>query len=247
METQMELISKYLANTNGRDKLYRLLQFFCLFLNAELQRIGLSDLAKRVALIRLAIVPARKLFRVGKPIDFLVYFRDLTCSSKQREEDEVIRLTQAGRSLLYALYFSVDSINWFLSTKAWLVTQATAKRYQNMAARFWLGALICSWLSQVYRLRDLSLREAVVLRATECNHKETSPDVLKERTELAGEKQKIQKQLLQDSLDIIIPANQLGWIDVGPSVVGLAGSITSLMGMYAQWKLTVKNLKKKPS
>ena len=42
-------------------------------------------------------------------------------------------------------------------------------------------------------------------------------------------------ELVQDSLDLVIPGSLLEWIPVGPAFVGLVGSITSMMGCWAAW------------
>jgi peroxin-11B len=40
---------------------------------------------------------------------------------------------------------------------------------------------------------------------------------------------------LQDSLDILIPASALDFIKLEAGTVGLAGTVTSLLGGYAHW------------
>lgn len=49
------------------------------------------------------------------------------------------------------------------------------------------------------------------------------------------ERVKIILELVQDSLDLVIPASLLEWLPVNQSFVGLVGTITSLMGCWAAW------------
>jgi hypothetical protein len=43
------------------------------------------------------------------------------------------------------------------------------------------------------------------------------------------------KATLQDLIDLVIPLSLMGIIDVSPGVVGLAGTITSLLGAASLW------------
>ena len=40
---------------------------------------------------------------------------------------------------------------------------------------------------------------------------------------------------IQDLIDLIIPLSLMGAVDASPGVVGLAGTITSIMGAYNLW------------
>jgi peroxin-11B len=45
-------------------------------------------------------------------------------------------------------------------------------------------------------------------------------------------------QLLSDLCDITIPSSALGWVDLDDGIVGLAGTTSSLLGVWGQWKKT---------
>lgn len=53
--------------------------------------------------------------------------------------------------------------------------------------------------------------------------------VLKERN---AEKIKAIQGLVKSSVDLIIPAQRLGWVDVNDGVVGVCGTFTSFIGIY---------------
>jgi peroxin-11B len=48
----------------------------------------------------------------------------------------------------------------------------------------------------------------------------------------------VKLQLVSDLCDISIPATALGWAKFDDGVVGLAGTVSSLLGVYSQWKKT---------
>lgn len=61
----------------------------------------------------------------------------------------------------------------------------------------------------------------------------------KEGEALVKERREVETQLLQDSLDALIPASALEYIRISDGLVGLAGFYTSLMGMRSQWRKVV--------
>ena len=45
-------------------------------------------------------------------------------------------------------------------------------------------------------------------------------------------------QLLSDLCDLTVPSTALGWVGLDDGIVGLAGTVSSLIGVYSQWKKT---------
>lgn len=45
-------------------------------------------------------------------------------------------------------------------------------------------------------------------------------------------------QLLSDLCDLTIPTSALAWTSFDDGFVGLAGTLSSLIGAYTQWKKT---------
>jgi hypothetical protein len=47
-----------------------------------------------------------------------------------------------------------------------------------------------------------------------------------------------QLQLTSDLCDLTVPVSALSWIALDDGAVGLAGTLSSLIGVYLQWKKT---------
>jgi peroxin-11B len=108
------------------------------------------------------------------------------------------------------------------------------KTINTNAARFWLTGLLFAVTADLYRLRNNLQRVALLEK---CGEKvlEKDNDLKKELTGLKSEQSKIFFELVQDSLDLIIPGSILQYVPVSNGIVGLAGTITSLMGVYGAW------------
>jgi peroxin-11B len=53
-----------------------------------------------------------------------------------------------------------------------------------------------------------------------------------------SERASSQLQLICDLADLTVPTSALGWIGFDDGFVGLCGTLSSLIGVYSQWKKT---------
>ncbi|KAI0839872.1 peroxisomal biogenesis factor 11 [Hypoxylon sp. FL0890] len=219
---------KFVATTVGRDKLLRTLQYFSRFYAWYLLRTNgtPAEIAPYEA-IKKQFGLARKLLRFGKNVE---HFKAaaLAADSKASLPDPVLRYATVGRQLGYAGYLTMDAATLAdaLGVKRW----EGAKRAQREAYRFWALGLLCSVVAQMYTLYRLREREAKV------DKKEGEGVVESKRIALERSASKL--QLLSDLCDLTVPTSALGWIGFDDGIVGLAGTVSSLIGVYNQWKKT---------
>jgi hypothetical protein len=79
----------------------------------------------------------------------------------------------------------------------------------------------------LYRLRE---------RASAISEKDGEGVV--EKKKIDKEAAAVRIQLVSDLCDITIPSATLGWVQFDDGFVGLAGTLSSLLGLYSQWKKT---------
>lgn len=84
-----------------------------------------------------------------------------------------------------------------------------------------------SSLYSLYRLRE---------RAAAISEKDGEGVV--EKKKVAKEAAAVKLQLLSDLCDMTIPTTALGWAGFDDGFVGLAGTTSSLLGLYGQWRKT---------
>ncbi|KAI1429878.1 peroxisomal biogenesis factor 11 [Xylaria sp. FL1777] len=223
---------KFVATTTGRDKVLRLLQYFARFYSWYLLRTNATraEIAPYEG-IKKSFGQARKLLRVGKNVEHIraaaVAFDSLTTASKSGG-DPFLQYAALGRQLGYAGYLTADllTVPSSLNIKAW----DGAKRAAREAYRFWAVGLACSVVAQLYTLHQLRQREAKV------DLKEGEGVV--EAKKIALERYASRLQLLSDLCDLTAPTSALGWANLDDGLVGLAGTVSSLIGIYNQWKKT---------
>lgn len=53
-----------------------------------------------------------------------------------------------------------------------------------------------------------------------------------------SERAAINLQLLCDCCDLVMPTSSLGWTGLDDGIIGIAGTTSSLIGLYGAWKKT---------
>ncbi|KAF2621176.1 peroxisomal biogenesis factor 11 [Macroventuria anomochaeta] len=218
---------KFVATTIGRDKVLRTLQYFSRFLawylyrtNRPLSTIAPFDATKK------QLGTARKLMRVGK---FVEHFKAAAVASDSTSLDPVIKATSVGRQLGYAFYMLFDSANILDATGIKKNTHSV--KLLRTANQAWLSGISFSILQSLYALYGLRSRSATVAASSD-------PEKVVEQKKVAKELNAIKVQLVSDLCDITIPATALGWVQLDDGIVGLAGTTSSLLGVWSQWKKT---------
>lgn len=218
---------KFIGTTVGRDKLLRTIQYFSRFLawylyrtNRPTSTIAPFDAAKK------QLGATRKWMRVGK---FVEHFRAAAVASDAKSMDPVLRFTTVGRQLGYAAYMLLDNICVLDATS--IRKFSFAPRLLREAYRAWFTGLTFSLASGIYSYYNLSLRAKALASSSD-------PEKVVETKKLQKELNAVTVQLLSDICDISIPSSALGWVDLDDGIVGLAGTTSSLLGVWGQWKKT---------
>ena len=159
--------------------------------------------------------------------------------------DPVIKYCAVGRQLGYAGYMTFDTLTYL--DAAGIRKSPTAKRLQQEAYRCWMIGLLFSAVSGAYSVYSLRQQQARV------DKKDGEGVVTSKRIEkfvtpseiwndlLTGsgrERGAINLQLISDLCDLTVPTSALGFTNFDDGFVGLAGTVSSLIGVYGQWKKT---------
>ncbi|KIK96363.1 hypothetical protein PAXRUDRAFT_826031 [Paxillus rubicundulus Ve08.2h10] len=224
---------RYGGTNLGRDKLYRTVQYFSRFLawfflsrGDKLQAVRWNALKNHLAL-------ARKLMRLGKPVEHL----QAALRAAQATGELGEQLATICRQIAYFGYLTYDTIVWANAVKLINLKTSTSQRVTKISNQFWLSGILLSITHALLKAGRLA-QEAKKLRASQSwGEKDLGDEAQREVKQLALEKLRVDTryQFIIDILDIWIPASNLGLTNVNDGVVGLAGFISSVMGMLAQW------------
>ncbi|KAI9650741.1 Peroxisomal membrane protein PMP27 [Ciborinia camelliae] len=217
---------KFVSTTVGRDKLLRTLQYFSRFYAWYLLRTnGTPGEIAPYEAIKKQFGLARKLMRFGKNVEHL---KAAAIAADSKSLDPVIKYCAVGRQLGYAGYLTFDAFT-VLDTVGIRKSPST-KRIQKEAFKFWLMGLLFSTASGMYSLYDLRKQSAKI------DKKDGEGVVASKRIE--KERAAINIQLLSDLCDLTVPSSAIGLANFDDGIVGLAGTVSSLIGIYSQWKKT---------
>ncbi|KAE8453208.1 hypothetical protein EG329_011275 [Mollisiaceae sp. DMI_Dod_QoI] len=217
---------KFIATTVGRDKLLRTLQYFSRFYAWYLFRTNgtPAEIAPFEA-IKKQFGLARKLMRVGKNVE---HFKAAAIAADSKNLDPVVKYCAVGRQLGYAGYLTFDAVTYL--DAAGIRKSPATQRLQREAYRCWMIGLVFSAVSGTYSLYQLRLQQSKI------DKKDGEGAVATKRIE--KERSTINLQLLSDLCDLTVPTSAIGLTNFDDGFVGLAGTVSSLIGLYTVWKKT---------
>lgn len=237
---------KFVATTVGRDKTLRTIQYFSRFLawytlrtNHAQSTVNVFDNVKK------NFGSVRKAMRLGK---FVEHFKAAALAADSRDMDPVLRFLAVGRQLGYAVYLSLDAIAYFDQSGIWKLKEGA--RIQREAYRAWLAGLLCNIVAGVYTLYNQKVQmkqheeSADVEKAVELKKLVRYADTMGERRGTAwrlildSAQNAARLQLLSDVCDATVPSAATGLVNFDEGIVGLAGTVSSLIGLTAQWEKT---------
>lgn len=205
---------KFLDSTPKREKSFRLVAYLSRFLGYYLQRKGYSpELVTLFRDLKGHVTFIRKGMRFLKPLN---HIEAAAKAYDNKLQDSVLRATTVVRNIGYAGYLTLDSITWFK-----MLGFIDKKRFPTIgkhASRFWLLGLVAGLINSLHIIRALKQQDP---------EKQDQDKLFKAK-----------RKLVWDALDAFIALNSLEWLHFTEGDVGLAGTITSIMGLTDLWRAT---------
>ncbi|MCJ1348825.1 Peroxisomal membrane protein PMP27 [Peltigera leucophlebia] len=217
---------RFVATSAGRDKLLRTLQYFSRFYAWYLFRTNSPPrVIAPFEAIKKQFALARKALRLGKNVE---HFKAAAVAADKKNLDPVLKYCAIGRQLGYATYLSLDAVV-YLDT-AGIRRSESAKSLQREASRAWLVGLTFNVVAGIYTLWQLNQREQDIDKA--------EGEGVVEGKKIQRERASTKIQLLSDLCDLTIPSTALAYTNLDDGIVGLAGTVSSLIGVWGTWKKT---------
>ncbi|KAG7450385.1 peroxisomal biogenesis factor 11 [Guyanagaster necrorhizus] len=223
---------KFGTTTLGRDKTYRAIQYFARFYTWYLLFRGEKDAAVPWNALKAHLGTARKLLRLGKPMEHLQAALRAVLSSSSAPE----QITTIARQIAYFGYLSLDALVWANSIKFVQFKSETAQKIQRLSNRFWFTGIVFGLLNGIIKMLRIH-KELLALKSKSIGDKNlgTEADYSTKAAALKASRAATLHQLTLDSLDVWIPATGLGLTNLNDGVLGIFGLITSLMAARKQW------------
>ena len=192
--------------------------------------------------------------RIGKSIDMLQ-----GAVGSFRVKDTLVRLCLVIGKLSQALYLLVDHVVW--ANKLGLVG-GDQKRLNRLAARFWLISILCGLVRNAYDIANIVQAELRKRRHAEQQKKssaahgvvsgftrapaESSPDDGRGSVGRFGIIRRIAADrpvvidAIRNAADVFLPLATLEYVRTSDGFQGIAGMISSYMGILAVWDQSLK-------
>jgi peroxin-11B len=158
-------------------------------------------------------------------------------SSSHLTSHYLFSLVHRGTSL--AMWLLFDHIQWLQKAGYLRLTSDTVQRIDVYHSQSWFVGLLFGAFVSLYKLQVLVKEERALLSTLPPHldlQRNDVDDVRKKALLMLQEKKAKQVMgVVKNGTDLIIPAARLKWVDVSEGTVGLAGTITSVMGMYSTY------------
>lgn len=247
MENALDSLVKYNNQTQGRDRLFRLVQYGSklLWWLAEKYKYN-EELIHKLKNLENTMGAARKLLRLGRSLDLLYGSLKMI-----HLPDLMLRVTLTMAKLNQALYFLMDHVVWL--DRVGLIA-VNKDKWGRRANKFWLLSILLQIARDVYELWHLmslelrirshcSMQPSCGLPPTYGTYMEspmsTSTGYLHEEvftifgpvSRWTLNHQDVVLDTIKNGCDLVIPMAGLGHLNASPGVVGLCGVVSSVIGI----------------
>jgi len=222
---------KWQEATTGRDKVLRLIAYFSKYAIYMMKQHDISpDWQKRLASGASSIGTTRKAIRFFRALEYVQEFLKAL-----NTKDDVERYLSLFKSFWLTVWMACDHIQYL--QKLGYLKLVDLKRIDEYHSKGWFFGLLAGLLIAAYKFKA-AVDENKAARAG-LNQALSDPAKIGAANKAlkAGE-EKRNKQimaLVKNGTDIIIPAARLGWLPVSDGTVGLAGTVTSIIGIIDSW------------
>jgi len=221
---------KILGTTVGRDKVYRATQFFARFFAWYLISGGRKADAVRWNALKSHLALARKLLRLGKPLEHL----QAALRAAQSAGDLKEQLTTIARQLGYFGYLAYDAAAWANAIRFITLKPETSQKVQKISNRFWLAGILFSLTHGILKVGRLTKETRKIRGVDEKNIGEENARKSQLRT-LQTMRAATRQQFIIDILDVWLPAANLGLVNLNDGTLGIFGVISSVLALRTQW------------
>ncbi|KNG87664.1 peroxin PEX11-2 [Aspergillus nomiae NRRL 13137] len=217
---------RFAATTVGRDKLLRTAQYFSRFYIWHLYRRNHQKSAiDAYIVLRRQLGTTRKILRLG---NFLQNLQTLArVMSDKNHSEPVLKFLAIGGQLGFGGYLVFDNITALKDIGIYKLP--SSERLDVLADKFWAAGLVCSIMTCIYTLLHSQTQQRT---KPEEGERESNNKMR------AKERSAAWIQLISDLCDLTVPGKSLGVNALDDGMVGMAGTVSSLIGVWNQWKTT---------
>jgi len=209
--------TKYLATTDGRDKLYKFFHYGARFLSWFVANyLNNAPLAKYFSNIEVTMSDGRKLLRLFK------FIGEIEKIGLIRESKPILQVSSLLRNFGFAGYFLFNNYSWMCKFG---IAGGDEKKWARFSFYAWTLGLLCALILDVSKYRENLRRQKRALG------KET------ELANLRKEEKELQLNIIREVANLQISTSL---VELNPvrnnGIVGLAGVLEAVLAAYQIWK-----------
>lgn len=223
----LDSLVKLLAQTAGKDKIAKLLQYGGKFLNAWAAARAKAELAAKAKKIEGAASAARKVFRLGNELAEVQKIRALLKTSPVGNPLAALSL---ARSVGMYWYWVFDHLVWAANTG---LAKLDATKYAYYASLAWAVGLLSTILIDIQAFRaNRNKEKALQVEQWNTGAKDGRSTVSTEMKGVRAKKNEILLNCVKNFADLFICANLLKLMEISQAKIGVLGLVSGAIGTY---------------
>jgi len=235
LPVQVQTFLKWLELTTGRDKVYRLVAYFSKYVVQVMKDNDLSpDWRDRLSKGSSAIGQTRKLIRFFRSVEYMQEFL-----KSLGIKDDLERYLALSKSFSFFIWMVCDHVQWMQKAGYLKLAKETMTKVDEYHSKGWFFGLLAGLILCALKLKSAAEGLQSARKTFRAAADNAASD--KARKEIATHDTNKNKQMMgiiKNAIDIVIPAARLNWLPVSDGTVGLAGTVTSLIGIYDTWPVS---------
>lgn len=237
-------IIKFGGQANGRDKLFRLIQYGSKLVWWHLHNNARGpEMVQKLKKLESSLSMTRKLLRMGKSLDFI-----MAALKSVHIKDTALRLTITMSKLNQACFLLFDHIIYAHNVG---LINTDKKKWSEISARFWVVSLILNLARNAYDLMNIIQEELRQRQSCEAKHgQQVNGDSNHNRKTYSQDTNIVVKIIMQNKpvvldlvknlADLVLPLSTLGKVNASAGMQGFLGLISSAAGIATVWDSSLK-------
>ncbi|KAI1301920.1 Peroxisomal membrane protein 11B [Halotydeus destructor] len=226
----MDALAHFNNQSNGREKLFRFIQYVSRFMWSLLKNMKHHKLTvERLKYLESEMSNARRVIRLGRFVEMMH-----SSTKSMNLNDPSLRITITMSRISTALFLFSDNLIWLNRLRLVNIDEV---KWSKTANKLWLYSITMNLLRDLHELKRIMSNygrhstSPFISRRPSCHESGIFSPELEAIKRFVLTHKSLSVDLLKNVCDFFLPLSSLGHVNLSPTTVGLLGAVSSAAAM----------------